>query len=591
MIKERIQKIRELMKDANIGLYIVPTSDYHGSEYISDFFKVRQYMSGFTGSAGTLLISEKNAYLFADGRYFIQAEKEISGTGIQLMKMGLDGVPTLFELLEKELESGKNIGVDTFLISTSYGKTLEKIAKHKGAKVIGIDLVGKIWKDRAELPKDRVFILDKKYAGESYKSKLKRIKKVMRDNHCTSHIVSSLTDIAWILNMRGNDVKCTPVFLSYLIIKNNGVQLFIDKNKLDENVKAYLKENDIAVYDYNKIGEEVKKLGGHVLIDPDNLNYGIYNLLKAKKVESMYPSTKMKAIKNKVEIKNIKEAHVKDAVAMCKFMYWLKTNVGKIPMSEVSIQDYLYELRSKQDNYLGPSFTTICAYQDHGAMMHYNATKESDVKVNKQGLLLVDSGGHYLEGTTDITRTFALGALSEEEKCHFTTVLQSVINLARARFLKGCRGINLDVLAREPIWNLYLDYKCGTGHGVSYLTSVHEGPQGFRWQIGERIENMTILEPGMVTTDEPGIYLEGKYGIRTENELLCVEDKTNIDGTFLAFECVTYVPIDLDAIDKKYLTKESVSYLNDYHKMVYKKISPYLNKEEKEFLKEYTRAI
>ena len=591
MIKERIKQIQTLMKEQNIGLYVVPTSDYHGSEYVSAFFKVREYLSGFTGSAGTLVIGKDAAYLFADGRYFIQAEKQIAGTGIELMKMGQQGVPTLVELLEKELPDNTNIGADTLLISTALGQTMALIAKKKHGQLIGVDLASKIWKDRPSLPKEKVFILDKKFCGESTKSKIRRIKKVMRDNHASSHVIASLTDIAWILNLRGNDVECTPVFLSYLVINKSRVELFIDQDKLDKGVRDYLLDNGINIHDYDEIHKCVSSLKGTVLIDSGNLNYGINQEIKCKKVDKQYPSTLMKSIKNKVEIKNIKEAHLKDAIAMCKFMYWLKTNIGKENMSEVSVQDYLYDLRAKLPNYVGPSFTTICAYKDHGAMMHYSATKESDVKLKAEGFLLVDSGGHYLEGTTDITRTFALGKLSDEQKKHFTAVLESVINLARAKFLKGCRGINLDVLARGPIWDLLIDYKCGTGHGVSYLMSVHEGPQAFRWQVSDKLENIPALEPGMVTTDEPGIYLEGRYGIRTENELLCKELATNDDGTFLGFECITYVPIDLDAIDPKYLSPRNIEYLNEYHADIYKKVSPYLTKEEKAFLKEYTRAI
>lgn len=591
MIKERIKTLQKELVKENIGVYIIPTSDYHGSEYVSDFFKVREYMSGFTGSAGTLVVTKDKAFLFADGRYFIQAENQLKGSDIELIKMGQDKMPTLQELIIRELKKGENIGFDSGLISTSLGKYLQVIAKKNKGKVIEKDLVNDIWKDRPDLPKEKLFILDIKYAGETTKSKIKRIKTKLRENHASSTVIASLPDIAWTLNLRGNDVECTPVFLSYLIINHNNYELFIDKSKINKEVQAYLDANNIKVYDYFDIKEHVSALKGTVLIDPASVNYGIYSAIKAKKLEKTNPSILMRSMKNKTELKNIREAHLKDAIAMCKFMYWLKTNVGKVKMSEVSIQDYLYDLRSKASNYVGPSFTTICAYKEHAAMMHYSATKETDVPVYAEDMLLVDSGGHYLEGTTDITRTFILGKVSNEEKMHFTTVLESVLNLMRAKFLYGCTGIALDILCRGPLWNLNMDYKCGTGHGVGYLLSVHEGPQGFRWRVVPERMDSEILEEGMVTTDEPGVYLEGKYGIRTENELICKKITKNDDGTFMGFECITYVPVDLDGIDKEYLSKENIAYLNEYHKMVYKKVSPYLDEKEKEFLKEYTKAI
>lgn len=590
MINKRIQSLQKELVAKNIGVYIIPTADYHGSEYISDFFKVRQYMSGFTGSAGTLLVTKTKAYLFADGRYFLQAEAELKGSNIELIKMGLAGMPTLSELIQKELGEGENIGFDAALISTRQARELEKIAKAKAGRVVSEDLIVKIWQDRPSLPKGKLWILEKQYSGESTKSKIKRLRSKMREKHCSNHIISSLCDIAWLLNLRGSDVECTPVFLAYLVLMGRHCTLFVDRTKLTIEVKRYLAENGVEVEDYTSAQDYCSQLRGTTLIDPNNLNYAIYRVLTCKKVEAQYPSVLMRAIKNKTEIKNIKEAHIKDAVAMCKFMYWLKTNIGKQEMSELSVQDYLYQLRAEQKDYVGPSFGTICAYKEHAALMHYSSSEKTNVALKPEGLLLIDSGGHYLQGTTDITRTFALGKLSAEEKMHFTTVVEAVINLASTQFLKGCRGINLDVLCREPFWKLGMDYKCGTGHGVGYLLSVHEGPQSFRWQPIPGLES-AVLEPGMVTTDEPGIYLGGKYGIRIENELLCKEILTNADGTFLGFEDITYVPIDLDAIDKTYLSAPNIAYLNNYHKQVYRLISPYLNEEEKKFLKTYTRAI
>lgn len=596
MIAERIAALRAEMKKRNIDMYIVPTSDFHESEYVGDYFKARKYITGFTGSAGTAVITMTEAGLWTDGRYFIQAEKQLSGTPVTLFKMGEEGVPTVKEYVEKNLKEGACLGFDGRVINAADGASYEEIVKKKqGTVYVTEDLVGIIWKDRPQLPMNPVFILEEKYAGESTKSKLSRIREKMQEKQTGIHILTSLYDIAWLFNIRGGDIACVPVVLSFAAVTMQEAYWFIHEEVLDDKLKAYCKENNIiirpyeAIYDYaGEITEEEA-----VLLDKNIVNYRICHSLKEKVtvVSESNPTELMKAVKNETELNNIRNAHIKDGVAFTKFMYWLKTNIGKMKITEISASDYLEERRREQELFVDLSFETISAYGANAAMMHYCATPESDAELKPEGFLLVDSGGHYLDGSTDITRTMALGTLTEEEKFHFTTVCRSNLNLAAAKFLYGCRGTNLDILSRGPLWNLGLDYKCGTGHGIGYLLNVHEGPNGFRWKIVPERNDSCVMEAGMVTTDEPGVYLEGKYGIRTENELICKKAEKNEYGQFMEFETITYAPIDLDAILPEEMTGTERKLLNDYHKMVYEKISPYLEPEEKEWLKEYTRAI
>ncbi len=596
MIAERIAALRAEMKKRNIDMYIVPTSDFHESEYVGDYFKARKYITGFTGSAGTAVITMTEAGLWTDGRYFIQAEKQLSGTPVTLFKMGEEGVPTVKEYVEKNLKEGACLGFDGRVINAADGASYEEIVKKKqGTVYVTEDLVGIIWKDRPQLPMNPVFILEEKYAGESTKSKLSRVREKMQEKQTGIHILTSLYDIAWLFNIRGGDIACVPVVLSFAAVTMQEAYWFIHEEVLDDKLKAYCKENNIiirpyeAIYDYaGEITEEEA-----VLLDKNIVNYRICHSLKEKVtvVSESNPTELMKAVKNETELNNIRNAHIKDGVAFTKFMYWLKTNIGKMKITEISASDYLEERRREQELFVDLSFETISAYGANAAMMHYCATPESDAELKPEGFLLVDSGGHYLDGSTDITRTMALGTLTEEEKFHFTTVCRSNLNLAAAKFLYGCRGTNLDILSRGPLWNLGLDYKCGTGHGIGYLLNVHEGPNGFRWKIVPERNDSCVMEAGMVTTDEPGVYLEGKYGIRTENELICKKAEKNEYGQFMEFETITYAPIDLDAILPEEMTATERKLLNDYHKMVYEKISPYMNPEEKEWLKEYTRAI
>ncbi len=596
MIKQRIEKIRDLMKEKNIYAYIVPSSDYHQSEYVGDYFKAREFMSGFTGSAGTLIVSMDEVGLWTDVRYFIQAEQELKHSGIKLFKMGEEGVPTIEEYLLEKLPKNSTLGFDGRVMSVKEGQNLANKLVFKGINIeYKYDLVNDIWQDRCSLPTEKAFLLDIEYSGESFSHKLSRIRQAMKEKKATTHILASLDDIAWLFNIRGRDVKSNPVVLSYAVICTNSVYLFIDKNKIDEDIKHELSKENVQIKGYDEVYEFIKNIGENevVLIDTSKVNYAIYNNIPSnvQKIEERNPSILFKSIKNEIELKNIRNSHIKDGVAFTKFMYWLKNNIGKIDITEISATQKLEDFRREQDKFIEPSFSTIAAYKDHAAMMHYSATEESNYKLEPRDLFLVDSGGQYFDGTTDITRTIALGPILENVRRDFTNVVRGMIRLSKAKFLYGCRGYNLDILARGPLWEEGIDYKCGTGHGIGFLLNVHEGPNGFRWKVREGIDDTCILEEGMVTTNEPGVYVENSHGIRIENEIVVRKAEKNEYGQFMDFEVITFAPIDLDAIDESLLLKDERVYLNNYHKQVYDKIAPYLNEEEKQWLKIYTREI
>lgn len=596
MIKQRIENIRDLMKEKNIYAYIVPSSDYHQSEYVGDYFKSREFMSGFTGSAGTLIISMDEAGLWTDGRYFIQAENELKDSGIKLFKMGEEGVPTIEEYLLEKLPKNSTLGFDGRVMSVKEGQSLANKLAFKGINIeYKYDLVNDIWEDRCSLPTEKAFLLGIEYSGESFSDKLSRIRAVMKAKKATTHILASLDDIAWLFNIRGRDVKSNPVVLSYAVISIDSVYLFIDKNKIGEDIRSELSKENVQIKGYEEVYEFIKNIDENevVLIDTSKVNYAIYNNIPSnvQKIEERNPSILFKSIKNEIELKNIRNSHIKDGVAFTKFMYWLKNNIGKIEITEISATQKLEEFRREQDKFIEPSFSTIAAYKDHAAMMHYSATEESNYKLEPRDLFLVDSGGQYFDGTTDITRTIALGPIPENVRKDFTNVVRGMIRLSKAKFLYGCRGYNLDILARGPLWEEGIDYKCGTGHGIGFVLNVHEGPNGFRWKVREDIDDTCILEEGMVTTNEPGVYVENSHGIRIENEIVIRKAEKNEYGQFMDFEVITFAPIDLDAIDESLILKDEKVYLNNYHKQVYDKISPYLNEEEKQWLKTYTREI
>ena len=592
MINNRIEKLRSLMKEKDIFAYIIPSADYHQSEYVGEFFKGREFISGFTGSAGTVVITQEKAILWTDGRYFLQAEEELSTSCVELYKMGQENVPTTFEYIENEVPSGSKVGFDGRTISAAMGAILElNLAKKNITISYEDDLLNEIWEDRPALSDAKAFSLDVKYSGEDFTSKIARVREWMRENNTTTHILTSLDDIAWLFNIRGGDIKYNPVVLSYAVITLDKAILFVDENKLNDEIKTSFGEEVVEIKNYFEIYEFVKTINKEeiVLIDSNKISYSILKNIPAgvKVVNSMNPSTKFKAQKNSVEIENTKKAHIRDGVAVTKFMYWLKNNIGKIEITELSAADKITELRREQGKFIEESFGTIAGYASNGAIIHYSVTKESNITLKDRGLFLLDSGGQYFDGTTDITRTFALGELTEEEKYHFTTVARAIIRLSDVKFLHGVNGYYLDILARGILWNEGLNYNHGTGHGVGHVLNVHEGPNGFRLDNKES----AILEEGMITTNEPGFYKAGSHGIRLENEMLCVKGEKNEFGQFMEFEPITIAPIDLDAINVELMKEDEKAYLNEYHKMVFDTVSPFLTTEETNWLKEYTRAI
>ena len=591
MIKERLMKLREEMNKEGMQAYIIPTSDFHETEYVSEYFAARKYMSGFTGSAGVLVVLLDKAGLWTDGRYFIQAANQLAGSGIDLMKQGQEDTPSIEEYIVTNLTQGSVVGFDGRVMNVNdANKYKQAFMMHDIKMVTDKDLVGRIWDDRPALPCTETFHYDEKYAGKSISEKLTQVREAMKGYNCRSHIVTKIDEIAWLYNLRAHDVPHFPVALAYTIIKENDAMIYIDASRLDEESKTLFAQNHIQVKDYEAIYEDVKTLEGPVLVDGNFVNSKIVYSLNTEIVYAQDPIVLLKAMKNEIELANTRNAHIKDGVACTKFMYWLMQNVNN-GISEMSAQEKLQELRKEQADYLEDSFNTICAYKEHAAMMHYSSTEETNVELKPEGMLLVDSGGQYLDGTTDITRTFVLGSITEEEKKWFTLALKGHIRLEKANFLYGCRGLNLDILARGPLWDLDMDYQCGTGHGVGHLSNVHEAPNGFRWKIVPERNDSCVLEEGMITSNEPGVYVEGEFGIRHENEMVVVKGNKNFYGQFMHFETLTFVPFDRKGIDKSLLSEDELAWLNDYHASVYEKISPFLTNEEAEWLKEACRLL
>ena len=594
-MNKHLEQLREKMRERGIDVYVVPTSDYHESEYVSEHFACRRYITGFTGSAGTAVVTMEKAGLWTDGRYFVQAAKQLEGSGVTLQKMGVEGVPTILEYLRQAMPEGGTLGFDGRVINELLGEEMEAAVAVRHAKIAyGEDLVGMIWADRPALSREPVWILDEKYCGKSAAEKIADLRAAMREAGADVHVLTALDDIVWLLNIRGNDVPCNPVVLSYLAVTETEVLLFIQEEALDDSARSYLESLGVAVKPYDSIYDYVKTLAGQaVMVEKSRVNYALCHNLDAscRVIDRMNPTALAKAVKNPVEMENIRRAHIKDGVAVTKYIYWLKKNIGKIPMDEMSVADRLEEFRREQEGYLGPSFNTISAYGPNAAMCHYSATEESKAVLEPRGLYLVDSGGQYYEGTTDITRTIALGELTAEEREHFTLTAMSMLRLGNVKFLHGCRGLNLDYVAREVFWQRGLNFDHGTGHGVGYLLNVHERPNGIRWKVVPERQDSGVLEEGMLTSDEPGIYIEGSHGIRTENLILCRKAEKTEYGQFMRFEFVTFAPIDLDAIDKSLMRPEDVEMLNAYHREVYEKISPYLTEEEADWLREATREI
>lgn len=616
MKNERLLSLRNQMKEAGVHCMVIPTSDYHNSEYVSDFFMARKYFSGFTGSAGTLVVTPDEAALFTDGRYFIQAAKELKDSGITLMKMGEPEVPTMTEYVDQKLQQGWTLCFDGRVLTSSKGSELEEIArKHGGQLRFDLDLCDAAWENRPALIHHPVFVLSEEYAGESVEEKLTRVREEMKKEEAGIHVLTSLDDIAWLYNIRSNDVECCPVVLAYTMVTKDRALLFAEEGFAageDTSARERMEKAGVEIYPYDRFYEMLSSVASQaakeeqasgIWIDESRVNFRVLKELQKICVKAQSaqagpvllnrenPTTLMKSIKNETELLHTRRAHIKDAVAVTRFMYWLKKNIGSVPMDEVSVAEQIDGLRAQQDGFIELSFPTISAYGTNGAIIHYGPQKETCAVLKPEGMLMVDSGGHYIDGTTDITRTFILGPVTPQMKKHYTLVLRAMLSLRATRFLHGCTGANLDIRAREVLWEHGLDYKHGTGHGVGNILNVHEGPQSFRWKLLPDAGKPAVFEEGMITSDEPGIYLENQYGIRIENEILCRKGEENEYGQFMYFEDLTFVPIDLDGVELSQMSELDKERLNEYHAAVFEKLEPYFEGEELTWLRHVTRAV
>lgn len=597
----KIGQLRDRMKELGIDAYLVLTADFHESEYVGEFFKCRHFLTGFNGTAGTAVITMDKAGLWTDGRYFVQAEEQLSGSEIKLYRMGESEFPTLDEFLEEELPVDGCLGFDGRVVNSELGYGLQNLLQEKNVTInCSKDLVGEIWTSRPAMSCEPIWSLDVKYAGKSTVEKLSDLRDAMKKNKAQIHLMTALDEIAWLFNLRGNDIVNNPVFLSYALITQDEAYLYVQKEAIKEDTKmgkevcAALAEAKVQVKEYAEFLQDVAALKNEkILLERKKASFAVCESIDAscRIIDEMNPCATMKAVKNATEIENMRKAHLKDGIAVTKFMYWLKHTIGTCDMTEMTAAHKIEELRAEQGNYIEPSFVTIAAYKENAAMCHYHPSDEVCKKLKPEGLLLVDSGGQYLEGTTDITRTYALGPLTEKEKEYYTIVAAAMLKVSTMKFLHGCRGINLDYTIREAFWKRGLDFAHGTGHGVGYLSNVHERPNGLRWKVVPERQDSAVIEPGMICSDEPGLYFAGNFGTRTENLILCVEDEKNEYGQFLKFEFLTKAPIDLEALDTRFMDDADIERLNTYHKDVYETISPYMNEEEKEWLKHVTREI
>ena len=585
-MKDTLVELRKEMEKEGISAVIIPTSDPHSTEYVCEHYAARKYVSGFTGSAGILVVCKECAGLWTDGRYFLQAADQLKGSGIDLMKMGQEDTPSIEDYILEHLEKKETVGFDGRLITIAQADQYQEAFEEKELTINAeVDLVDRIWKDRPPLPASPTYLYDEKYAGKSVADKLVEVRKEMEACQADHLILTKIDEVAWLLNLRADDIKYYPVALTYMILSKESGTLYIDQSRLDQQSRQLYESLNLSIKDYDEIYADVPSLEGLVWLDPDSANIRLSISLTTASIEFASPIIDLKAIKNETEIANTKIAHLKDAVAVCKFMYWLKhTDLSK--ESELSVSAKLQSFRALQENYIEDSFAPICAYQEHGAIIHYQSTEDSNVSLEEKGFLMIDSGGQYIEGTTDITRTFVLGPISEKQRHWFTVVLRGHIRLEMAHFLEGCSGKNLDILAHGPIWDEQMDYQHGTGHGVGHLSSVHEGPQSIRWK-----GNDAILHPGMITSDEPGIYIPNEFGIRHENEILAVADEKNFYGQFMHFETLTWVPFDRYGIDASLMQENELAWLNAYHQEIVEEVGPYLTSEESEWLKEICAPI
>lgn len=589
MVNKRLSQLRKLMEDRGIDAYIEPTADPHQSEYVADHYTARNFISGFTGSAGLVVVTKEHANLWTDGRYFIQAEKEIADNEFKLFKMGTKGYPSFVLWLKDYLKEGHKIGYNGKIFAQS---SVEKLLKglDKTVEIDDYDLINEIWQDRPPLPMSEAFPLSEKYSGKSTSDKLEEVRDKMKEKKADYFLIGSLDDIAWLFNIRGDDVKYNPVIISYALIDKSSAKLFLDKEKINLSLRELLEDDNIRICEYEKINEALANLeeDNSILLDKSRINTWLYNSIPddINIIDERDITTDLKAIKNEVEIENQRNAYLKDGIALTKFFHWLDKNVANERITEYSAQEKLLEYRKQNQGFLQPSFGTISAYGPNAAMMHYSANEDDQVTLQNKGLYLVDSGGQYFQGTTDITRTVALGPVSEEEKRDFTLALKGHINLINAKFLEGTTGHALDAICRLPLWKEGIDYKCGTGHGIGYMLNVHEGPH----RMSTAPSDVSFKE-GMITSIEPGVYRDGKYGIRIENVVCVKKDIKNDSGQFMVFDNLSYVYLDRNCIDRDLLIDEEVKWLDDYHKAVYDNLSPWLNDEEKKWLEDKTQSI
>lgn len=591
-IELRLARLRELMKREHLSAFIFPSTDAHQSEYVADHWRGREWISGFNGSAGTAVVTMKSAALWTDSRYFLAAEEQLEGTEYQLMRLKMEGTPTIAEWLGKELQDVQSpeVGLDGMVNSYNYVKDLSYSLRKLGGITLrtNLDPLEQIWENRPSLPANPVEIQPLEYAGETLASKVARIRKSLRELHADGMLVSALDDIAWTLNLRGTDVHCNPVFVSYLLIESDKVSLFVDDNKLSPEVKQYLQDNQVSLYKYNKVEKCLESYSEYnILLDGNETSYYLWKTVKCQEIVAAgSPIPAMKAVKNKAEIEGYRSAMLKDGVAMVKFLKWLKPAVETGGQTEISIDEKLTSLRAEQKLFRDISFDTIAGYAQHGAIVHYEATPETDVVLKPEGLILIDSGAQYQDGTTDITRTIALGSVSEEMKHIYTLVLKAHIQLELVKFPDGASGTQLDAVGRECMWREGYNFLHGTGHGVGSYLCVHEGPHQIRMEWMP-----TPLRAGMTLTDEPGLYLAGKFGVRIENTVLISDYMSTEFGKFLQIEPLTLCPIDTTPIDVDMLLPEEIDWLNDYHQLVYEKLSPFLDEEEKIWLENATKPI
>ena len=590
-ISERIARLREELRREHLSAFIFPTSDPHNSEYTAEHWKGREWISGFNGSAGTAVVTLDNAALWTDSRYFIAAEEQLQGTEFQLMKLKVEGTPSIAEWLGRELKDAadKAVGIDGMVNSTNSIKELISDLRTQGGITLrtNFDPLERIWQDRPAIPENPVVIHPLEYAGEPIREKLARIRKALREKHADGMLMAALDDIAWTLNLRGSDVHCSPVFVSYLLISTTEVTLYINKVKLTPEVISYLQAEGVGVKPYNQVKQGLKDYFEYnILLDGNEVNYTLYKTVEREIVDASSPVPLMKAVKNEREVAGFRSAMLKDGIAMVKFLKWLKPAVEAGGQTEMSVERKLTALKAEQPLFRGLSFDTIVGYEEHGAIVHYEATLETDATLHPKGLLLIDSGTQYQDGTTDVTRTIALGPLTEEQKRVYTLVLKGHIDLQLLHFPDGASGTQLDAIARRPLWQAGMNFLHGTGHGVGCYLNCHEGPHQIRMEwIPAR------LQAGMTVTDEPGVYLGGRFGVRIENTLLVVPAEETECGRFLGFETLTLCPIEMSPIIKELMTPEEIQWLNDYHTMVYERLSPYLNEDEKAWLRKATASF